>query len=266
MKKWLLSAFAALLLLTSCTEEPERLSSLPRAGQTPAETSAASPESSWSGSASSAFEATSDLEGSFAPVQLSVPYLSQKDLLPTDCEIVSAMMLLDYYGQPVSLDEMLSHLPCEPFSESDGTLYGPHPDEAFVGNPLTPEGFGCYPPVICRALQEILGDSALVQNTTGAGLRELSARFLSAGTPVLIWATINMEPSSQGRSWFVRSTGEKFTWRKNEHCLVLTGFDGTYYYLNDPYNGNGKIKVAKELLEERYQEMGRRSLAVKPLG
>ena len=264
-KSWML-VFAALLLLSSCTAEPKQLSSLSRAEQSPAEVSSAFPESSLPGSAASAFGASSDLEESPASVHLSVPYLSQKDLLPTGCEIVSAMMLLQYYEEPVSLDEMLSHLPCEPLSESNGTLYGPHPDEAFVGNPLTPEGFGCYPPVICRALQEILGDSALVQNTTGSSLQELSTRFLSAGTPVLIWATINMEPSSQGKSWIVRSTGKEFTWRRQEHCLVLTGFDQTYYYLNDPYNGNGKIKVAKKLLEERYQEMGRRSLAVKPLG
>lgn len=198
-------------------------------------------------------------------VHISVPYLSQEDVLPTGCEIVSALMLLRFYDHPVSLDELLSHIPCQMLMERNGVLYGPHPDEAFVGDPRTLNGYGCYPPVLCKALQEILGDSFLVKNTTGNSLQTLTDRYLLAGTPVLLWATIDMRPTAPGNCWTIESTGEEFVWLKNEHCLVLTGFDGNYYYLNDPYNGNGEIRVSKERLQERFDSMGKRSLVIQAL-
>ncbi len=207
----------------------------------------------------------SQSDSSFGPVQISVPYLSQEEVLPTGCEIVSAMMLLRFYGHPISLDEMLAHIPNQMLTQRDGVLYGPHPDQAFVGDPRTPNGYGCYPPVLCKALQEILGDSFLVKNTTGISLQALTNRYLSAGVPILLWATIDMKPTAPGNRWIIESTGEEFVWLKNEHCLVLTGYDSDYYYLNDPYNGNGEIQVRKELLQKRFDSMGKRSLVVQKL-
>lgn len=69
-------------------------------------------------------------------VQLEVPYLSQEDILPTGCEAVSAAMVLQYWEVDVTPEEVASMLPCAPLYQLGGQLYGPNPDEFFVGSPF----------------------------------------------------------------------------------------------------------------------------------
>lgn len=85
-----------------------------------------------------------------------VPYLSQEDILPTGCEAVSAAMVLQYWGVDVTPEEVASMLPCAPLYQLGGQLYGPNPDEFFVGSPFEETGYGCYAPVIAGVLEEQL--------------------------------------------------------------------------------------------------------------
>lgn len=196
---------------------------------------------------------------------INVPYISQKNLLPTGCETVSATMLLRYYGNSTSIDEFVDkHLTKRNLQYINGKTYGPTPDEAFIGNPRSSSGFGCYPPVIERALNSILwGNSRYSPKiTTGTSLDSLITEYIDKDIPVLLWATINMLPSYSGMSWYTRPNDEIFTWTAQEHCLVLVGYDDSNYYFNDPYNSNGLIGYRKELVRIRFQELGMRSLVL----
>ena len=195
-------------------------------------------------------------------VQLTVPYISQENFLPTGCETVSALMLLHYWGIPVNAEGFLKHLKQEPVQEQDGLLVGPDPNEAFAGDPREPNAFGCYPPVIVEALKPLLPALLSVHDTTGTPLDQLAKTCLPAGEPVLVWATINMQEPVQDVTWTVRDTGKKFTWLGREHCLVLRGYDETGYWFNDPYDSNGIVHWDKQTAELRYQQMGSRSVAV----
>lgn len=195
-------------------------------------------------------------------VQLTVPYISQENFLPTGCETVSALMLLHYWGIPVNTEAFLKHLKQEPVQEQDGLLVGPDPNKAFAGDPHEPNAFGCYPPVIVEALKPLLPALLSVHDTTGTSLEQLAKACLPAGEPVLVWATINMQEPVQDVTWTVRDTGEKFTWLGREHCLVLRGYDETGYWFNDPYDSNGIVHCDKQTAELRYRQMGSRSVAV----
>lgn len=63
-------------------------------------------------------------------------------------------------------------------------------------------------------------------------------------------------------SWYLRD-GTLFTWPGNEHCLVLTGYDGSYYYFNDPDKGTA-VKYAGARVEDRFEKLGKQSLVVLP--
>ena len=53
-------------------------------------------------------------------------------------------------------------------------------------------------------------------------------------------------------------------WLANEHCMVLVGYDEDAYYCNDPYNGNGVMRYARWVLEDRYAQMGYQAVAIVP--
>ena len=164
---------------------------------------------------------------------LSVPLLSQQQLgMPTGCELVSAGMLLEYYGCDLTLYQWMDN--CVEFSTpwlQDGRMVNLSPWEAFIGSPWESSGYGCFAPVIRDALALALPD------------------------------TICMEETSEGPSWLTPE-GETFTRTNNEHCIVLVGSDSDNYIFNDPYQAGGQVSYPRQLAESRYEEMGRQAVAV----
>lgn len=196
-------------------------------------------------------------------VLLNVPYISQEGQYPTGCESVSTVMLLQYWGVSITVDKFIDeHLICGEQYWSDGKLYGPDPNDRFVGNPRETNSYGCYAPVIEQALHTFLLPSQLcILNLTGVSFSELTS-YIDRGEPVLIWATVDMKASYPGTVWIDEATGLPFQWTANEHCLVLVGYDADHYYCNDPYQSKGLIGYSRALLEQRYQEMGRQAIVL----
>ncbi|HIY11809.1 MAG TPA: C39 family peptidase [Candidatus Anaerofilum excrementigallinarum] len=193
---------------------------------------------------------------------LSVPLLSQQQLgMPTGCELVSAGMLLEYYGCDLTLYQWMDN--CVEFSTpwlQDGRMVNLSPWEAFIGSPWESSGYGCFAPVIRDALALALPDRQ-VEDLTGTSLEELEREYLSRRIPVLVWVTICMEETSEGPSWLTPE-GETFTRTNNEHCMVLVGSDSDNYIFNDPYQAGGQVSYPRQLAESRYEEMGRQAVAV----
>lgn len=203
-----------------------------------------------------------------APYLLEIPYISQKDQLPTGCEVVSATMVLQHYGYELTIFDFVDTLlDKQDFVFRDGVRYGPHPAQAFVGSPYDPGGYGCYAPVIVRAINKLVqADGRQAVDLTGTALADLAQRVRTRQEPVLVWTTIDMQQSTDGTSWILSDTGESFTWRRPEHCMVLVGEDTESYYFQDPYNGNGLVRHSRDLAEKRFQEMGCQAVAVDKQG
>lgn len=194
---------------------------------------------------------------------ISVPYISQAGEYPTGCEVVSTSMLLKYYGYDISVDEFIDdYLESSFLEEVNGKLYGPNPNEAFVGDPRSVYSYGCYAPVIVNSLNKILRKEHWVKNTTGSEFSELIENYIDKDIPVLVWTSLNLLPTESGAEWYLRESGEKFQWISNEHCMVLVGYDKDKYYFNDPYEGNGVVGYDKNLVEKRFKELGDQSVVI----
>jgi uncharacterized protein YvpB len=194
---------------------------------------------------------------------LDVPYISQKGTYATGCELVSATMVLNYYGYDVSVKDVVAETPFAELKQVNGKLTGPHPSEAFIGDPTSQDGFGCYAPVITQVMNSFFQQDSGKKAVDISGLDfDALLPYIRKGDPVLVWATMNMTPSYAGKSWFLKRTGQKFVWPAREHCLVLVGYDQHKYYFNDPYNSNGLIGFDKDLVRQRYEELGRQAVVV----
>ena len=194
-------------------------------------------------------------------VYLEVPQICQYPMLPTGCESVAATMVLQYYGDDIEAETFASSwLTCNSdFYVENGTTYGPDPNKVFAGNPFSRNSYGCFAPVIENAVN----DNSLVckaQMIEGESLNDLCDTYVGQGEPLLVWVTMSMKESYPGNYWTL-SDGTQYTWRAEEHCMVLIGYDDRHYYLNDPMSG-GTVGYDKAVVEKRYEEMGMQAVYI----
>ena len=192
---------------------------------------------------------------------IKVPYLSQSPRYPTGCESVSSVMLLQYLGYEITVDEWIEHyLEQKEFEIRDGRVYGGDPRKVFCGNPYREDGMGCYAPVICETFNKVFLDkvsgkesSFRAVDETGTSMIKLRKKYIDQGMPVVFWACIDMKEPVTGPDWQLADEPEKtFTWISNEHCMLLVGYDQDGYYFNDPYENHGVIRYERQLVEKRH--------------
>lgn len=193
--------------------------------------------------------------------QIDVPTLCQYPELPTGCEATAATMVLQYYGVSVSAEEFAgTWLECNSsFYSENGKEYGPDPNKVFAGDPFSLYSYGCYARPIVNAINRNSTECS-AEIISGRSLERLCKDYIDHEKPLLIWATMEMKESYEGRSWYLQN-GPKFTWIAGEHCLVLVGYDSNHYYLNDPMTGS-TISYPKALVEKRYAELGKQAILI----
>ena len=197
-----------------------------------------------------------------------VPFYSQRGLLPTGCELVSAKMVLEYYsGEEIPIDTVIEHTTCAYPEWKDGKDCAPHPEHAFIGSPYDETSYGCFAPVIVEMMNELLPEGYEAVDMTGADLEEMAETFIPEGTPIIMWATIAMLNEYPWRSWYLldeegNATDDLYNWMALEHCLVLIGYDEDNYYFNDPYRYGTPTVYKKSIVNERYTTMGRYCIVV----
>ena len=213
-----------------------------------------------------------DAAGLFAPSAaggpekspvLEVPALSQTDW-PTGCESVSAVMALNWAGADLTVEDFVyGFLPMdELWMDAAGQLCGPSPADTFIGDPAG-RGYGCFAPVLARAMSQAAPAGYRALDLTGSPLSELACAYLRHNIPVVIWATMEMRPVEAGTQWLLPG-GEVFTWPSGEHCLLLVGETAEGYLLNDPRAGE-TVCYDKELVRRRYESLGSQAVALVPV-
>lgn len=185
---------------------------------------------------------------------IQAPYIDQSIKYPTGCESVSTVMLLQYLGYDITVDEFIAeYLEMKDFEEREGQLFGADPNLYFCGSPYDKDSFGCYAPVICKALEKAIGDRYNIYNETDTSIDELIRKYIDEDIPVIFWACINMREPIEGPEWTLLDSGDIFTWISNEHCMLFVGYDEEGYYFNDPHENRGLIRYDKELVENRHK-------------
>ena len=195
---------------------------------------------------------TPDTEIEKRSYMLNVPCILQNPELPTGCEIPSLTIVLNYLGITADKCDLADN-----YLEK-GEIGSTLPYVAFVGEPRDPKSFGCYAPVIVKTANrylELMGSDLTAVDLSGSSFESLFAE-IEAGNPIVIWATLNMDEPYYSVTWNVN--GEKFTWKRREHCLVLTGYDvdAGLVYVADPMKGNVTydMKVFKDRYEQLYSQ------------
>ena len=200
----------------------------------------------------------------------NVPLIGQQKL-PTGCETCSAVMLLNYYGYNISETSFADkYLIKRPLGYGKYGLEGPDPNCAFIGSPYTTNSFGAYAPVMAKSMNSYLAKKSYkAVSVSGKSLEYLAGKYIAQGQPVMVWATINMTASYKTTTWRVNYTdenarykkGSSYTWLANEHCLLLTGYDSSFYYFNDPWT-NSRIAYSKSIVKTRYNELGKQAVVM----
>ena len=197
---------------------------------------------------------------------LDVPFIAQNPAFPTGCESVSATMALQYYGVDiipgVFVDICLTRGPAL-YTDENGKRRGPSPYDCFIGDPRKNTGFGCYAPVIEKGVNRALVSTDLMaKQVNGKTVAELCSEYIDYGTPVIFWATMWMREPYSGARWYL-DDGTEFVWTAPEHCLVLAGYDGEYYYFNDPLDQK-QTRYARAAVEKAYDGLGRQAVVIVP--
>lgn len=192
---------------------------------------------------------------------IDVPLISQEECgYQTGCELVSGAMVLNYYGQEVTPQDLYEVIPKTlSLQNADGT--GADPRQVFIGDPQAIGGYGCYADPLVYAMNQLFEEEWHAVNISGTSLTKLEEGYLAKGTPVIIWTTIHMMEPGQGNRWTL-ADGTEFQWIAGEHCLVLVGADENYYYFNDPNRAGEVVGYERTTVEERYRQLGRQAIIV----
>ncbi len=193
-----------------------------------------------------------------------VPHLDQSTGYATACESLAACSLMQFYGYDIQPGTFIKeHLPVADYpydSDGDGVLEAMSPWDYFIGSPLKSNGYGCYSTAIFKAMESVAPGAAEVLRNVP--LADLCRDYIDKGQPVMIWATIEMQPTREGHSWMLPN-GERFTYTRPEHALVLIGYDADSYLFSDSLREADVTPYSKAAVETAYQGLFEQAIVIK---
>ncbi|MFP3723453.1 C39 family peptidase [Niallia circulans] len=196
-------------------------------------------------------------------VLLDAPILNQLPELPRGCEVTSLAMLLQYADVDVDKMTLAKQIKKDttPYTRVDGKIYYGHPNDGFVGDmySLSGPGLGVYHKPIAALAEKYLPDS--IVDFTGSDFEEIK-NHLSNNRPVWVItnSTFKKLPESQFRTWNTPSGTVKITY--SEHSVLITGYDETSIYFNDPLTGEKNKKAPIKDFEESWVQMGSQAITI----
>lgn len=170
-------------------------------------------------------EAEGEAEGlstsSSKEVKLDVPRYKQAHSLT--CESSTASMVANFYGVPLSEEEINKALPRNenPYLGFRGRLDG-------VPGGLTDYG------VYAEPIREVLIANGLEVTYVKDGLEGIE-RALDREHPVIAWVTYRLR--MQKPVEITLSTGQEVKMVNYEHAVVVTGYNQEGFWVNDPFDG-----------------------------
>lgn len=195
---------------------------------------------------------------------LEVPIICQMPELKNGCEVTSLAMLLQYKG--INIDKMTL---CEKMIKDDTKIvedeegniitWG-NPSNGFVGDVYGNEkGYSISVEAIIPLAKEYYKKG--VNNLTGDNIKKIE-KSLSQGNPVLVWVTADFIKNPQWVQWKDRK-GNVVKATFSQHAIVLTGYDKTYFYYNDPIDGGKNKTVRKQDFIDVWNLMANKALSLK---
>jgi len=198
-----------------------------------------------------------------ASAKLEAPIVLQMPELPRGCEVTSLAMLLQSQGIDVNKLGLAQRVKKDPtpYQIKNGRVFYGNPHKGFVGrmDSYASPGYGVYHEPIAELLDEYMPGMAL--DLTGCEFGDL---FYYLALDIPVWVIINSTyaplPKSAFITWDTEQGPVQITYR--EHAVLLTGYDETYVYFNDPLTGAGS--AAKTAFASAWEQMGRQAVTFMP--
>lgn len=178
---------------------------------------------------------------------IKAKHIYQQDKWPTGCESVSAVMAIHYAGIDISVDHFINNCLEKKTPPFD-------PNIQFGGSPYDSGGWGCYSPVITKALDKALkGTKFTAKQLVNVPVETLCAKYIDKDIPVIFWATIDMQkPEESPKKWDYNGTHIDY-WMRPEHCLLLVGYNKDSYIFCDPWKKENYTYYKKDKVVTAYK-------------
>ena len=189
----------------------------------------------------------------------NVPLVLQYPELPRGCEITSLAMLLQHRGYEVDKMGLAEEIVYEAF-ESNGLKGNMH--DGFVGamDTLDEDGLGVYVEPIVKLARKY-ASFWKVKNLTGKNIESLY-KAVEAGNPVWVLTNARFKelPDDQFLTWETEEGPMQVTYR--QHSVVITGYDESYVYVNDPLKSQTNIALNRGDFEAAWVQMGSQAMYI----
>ena len=166
---------------------------------------------------------------------LEMEAVLQEPEIPTGCEVTALTETLNYYG--FNVDKLYL---CDEILPKDYNGYY-YMDEAYVGDPHSDNGFGCFAPVIVRTANDYfdsIRSDWYAKDLTGCTMEDVFYQ-IDQGRPVIVWVTMSMLECYPEYK-FTSGNGSDFVFNDLQHCIAIYGYDykTRTVHTADPLKGN----------------------------
>ncbi|MFC5774951.1 C39 family peptidase [Ectobacillus antri] len=197
-------------------------------------------------------------------VLLQAPLISQMPELPRGCEVTSLAMLLQYKGISVTKMQLAKEIRKDPtpYQRRNNVVYFGHPNYGFVGSMYSfkQPGFGVFHKPVYNLANRYLSGQAL--DLTGSSF-EVIKEHLSQQKPVWVinTSTFASVPQRFWQTWQTPQGTVSITYK--EHSVLVTGYDETYIYFNDPLANIKNRKALASSFIAGWEQYGRQAITYK---
>lgn len=195
-----------------------------------------------------------------AAIALDVPFVKQNPELPRGCEVTSLAMVMKAWGIAADKMDLAARVEKVPYLV-DG-LYG-NPNTGFVGDMVVSAnpGYGVYHAPVAR-LANVLAPGRVV-DLTGKSFDQILAQ-VAQRRPVWIVTNATFAPlaASEFKTWPTATGDVQITW--HEHSVVVTGYDATTIFVNDPLGRTANKRLARPAFRAAWEQMGKQAIVVMP--
>lgn len=183
--------------------------------------------------------------------------IMQEPELPTGCEVTALAEVLNYLGFDIDKVDLCDNFMPVDYEGAVNMYY------AYIGDPKSSNGFGCYAPVIVKTAYEYfesVDSPCYAVDITGTDFKGVLFQ-VTQDRPVIVWTTMGQRETYPNYKW-TAGNGEDMVFNDYQHCLAVYGydFDEGVVYAADPLVGNTTYDL--ERFERIYDIMYKQAVVI----